>query len=165
MCLVAIQRVSCVIRQETINWRSRWRVSNFDFPWITKLAPSSSFIQIMSSHNTPINAVALNDDRVLVSWGDNGSIYSISETMRQGIAFSNPKKSLNLVSKFAPNISMLTFIIIDFLCSGSLDAEAGISMQLQFVWMVSDFPKRDELWLIFIFISLVDCCLARLIRP
>jgi pleiotropic regulator 1 len=61
------------------------------------------FLQNLSGHNTPINAVALNDDGVLVSCGDNGSLQFWD--YESGYCF---QKSNTIVQP------------------GSLDAESGI---------------------------------------
>jgi len=61
------------------------------------------FLQNLSGHNTPMNALALNEDNVLVSGGDNGSLcFWDYET---GYCF---QKSATIVQP------------------GSLDAESGI---------------------------------------
>lgn len=44
----------------------------FDVSWFIVLR---SFLKNLSGHNSPINAVAVNEDGVLVSCGDNGSIH------------------------------------------------------------------------------------------
>lgn len=62
-----------------------------------------SFLKNMSGHNSPINAMSINDDGVLVSCGDNGSInfwdYETGHCFQKANTIAQP---------------------------GSLDAEAGI---------------------------------------
>lgn len=82
------------------------------------------FLKNMSGQNTPINALAVNEDGVLVSGGDNGSInFWDYET---GYCF---QKSNTIVQPGQGSLAFLFFsysLHLVLSIAGSLDAEAGI---------------------------------------
>lgn len=75
----------------------------------TYVVTQCSFLHNCSGHNTPINALALNDDGVFVSCGDNGSMnfwdYETGYCFQKTSTIPQPGDTLCCAPSFSSNLS------------------------------------------------------------